>query len=338
MRKLVILGGKLPKEDPGLLERDPLGYCTGSMWCNLADTLARRLDGHAEVWWWGDTAPSFHDPTDKLRILVNPDTGHLAKATPADVVLSVGYRDAYRPVLTSWESSKRVYYADGGKPMPPDNRGHDWEYCLVDTPKQQHKVGLRHRRKVVRWLRPVSLVFRPVQVRKRYDLVVLSEISTARAGAMLLNLVSRHMADRCRVLWMGPLRGNAVQALYDLKLNERIEVGGFYSNIRLPRLISMARVGLVLGSTTHTDRTATPKMLACGLPVVAVPGAGVDAEGYLDGVGAVVEGGLRSVLHYLHHVRPLLGRNDVTAMVAARHRERCHVEVAAEALVSGLRL
>lgn len=254
----------------------------------LAAQLGKHL-GYAECWYWGAKTP-YKQKTGKHfveRRLVGNFTAAHAKKRKWDFIIARGGFKEYDPILQNARGAKLVYYGAGVRFYPQPNMHRKYDLILVDTKKQLKEVRSmlvtgKIKGKPVIFPKPAAPLFRPVEIKKKYDICFPANATYKFKGHA--QLFKELQGTKLTVLCIG-LRDSSTESMaksYGIKATFHPWV----RRAKLPKLYSQCKVGVVmtLGTRDSCPRVV-PEMLACDLPIVAADYVNISGEHINDRTG-----------------------------------------------------
>ena len=169
------------------------------MWTHLFESLVRQVKGTGEVWCKGPNCDVHFDCSNLIR-------RHRMKFSEfdefkPDIIWQRGSYSDYRPILTRNPKAIIIYYGAGSSWCPPVNS--QFDMILVDCKAQLDVVGKLHPDTVCKLLiKPaVETIYKPLKLRKQYDLVFVCNRPREFKGAKWL---ASRLPDKTHVLRIGP--------------------------------------------------------------------------------------------------------------------------------------
>lgn len=170
-----------------------------------------------------------------------------------DYIFARGAHPYYIPILNRQRGFK-IRYGAGRRYYPKEKIKYD--LILVDDEKQKEKIDLPN---VRLWLKPAPVQWKPVNVRKKYDVCYIA--NAPQAEMKRIKWVYRTVPKNLKVLHLG-----IKSSIRPPKNVTRKHV----PHKEMPRYISRCKVGIVPYKEIDSAPRALVEMLACGLPVVAL--------------------------------------------------------------------
>ena len=235
------------------------------MWIQLFEGLVGQFDT-GDVWF-----------KHKKRGSVKSVSGlHIIHSTPEDLikkrllninlsdythVFARGGFDYYLPILERCTNAFKIRYG-AGKRFKPESTSFYYDLVLVDTELQKQRIIWHdhwHKDKIRLLIKPAAINFKPVEVKKEFDLCYIANIQQKVIKGV--QFVYTHVPKDMSVLHLGHYeRSKFIPKNLKRKRVERTE---------MPVEISRCKVGIIPYDNTDSCPRALVEMMACGLPIVA---------------------------------------------------------------------
>jgi len=258
----IFLRGSIPpkSEHPEKLLYDSVVNCE-DVWTQLFYYMLKVLGGRGELLYQGGNRRFEVDSA--FAEVWCPSFKEYVPPFKPDLIICRGGFPYYDSIVERYPKAKKVYYGAGRRFYPI---GYDeYDLFLVDSERQREKIISRRKRAML-LLKPAALLFKPINVEKKYDVCFMANASQAKIKRHRLFL--RALAgSELKVLNLGNKDSKLIKLGKQLGVN--VVWGGWFLRKELPQKISQCKVGVCCSTGYDSCPRVIPEYLACGLPVVA---------------------------------------------------------------------
>lgn len=319
--RAIFLRGSIPpvKEHPEKLLYSHINECE-DMWTQLFYFTLKKLGAKGELIYQGgvrrQVVSNFY--TEKWV----PSLKTYSPNFSPDLIICRGGFPYYDEFVTRFPRVKKIYYGAGVR-YYPQTKFTSYDLFLVDSKKQKQEITERNK-KAELFIKPAALLFRPIQVKKEYDVCFVANAAQSRIKRHKL-LIRSLARTNITVLNIGNT-DKEIMKMAD-KNDVKITWSGWSLRKFLPEKISSCRMGVCCSTNYDSCPRVIPEYLACRLPVVVTQNVNFWHDKYITPLTGILSpedkllNSIRSVLEHRYEPRDYYDKN-VSMDKASEHLTR----------------
>ncbi len=246
------------------------GELCQDMYVCLWRRVCELLGCCGEVWWVG-WSPVLCRHSDTFIERGVPVRGASPIFKRPSMIFNRGGFPKYAPILQEFSGTPKMYYGAGSRFLPSTD---DYSIIYYDSYERQKKLS-QYKAPLAPMIKPaVERFFRPVDVEKKYDVLLMSSSPGPHKGYAWFYQNLPQWATVLRV-------GRPDQWSLAMKRSERVTLVGPIERAKIAEIACQARVGVVMSEPMDGCPRILSEMLAMDIPILVRAGVTLIPDLYL---------------------------------------------------------